>query len=642
VNVFRPNSRRAGFVLAFAALAVLCCSACSTPAAADKKDTAGDIFAKDGAGLDAPASDGAGTDVNGADTATGDASSNNLLIARPLRFDHDLYAVWGTAPDDVWVVGEGIVLHHNGKTFAPLQPPTKKTSFRGVGGKNKDDVWIVGDGVLLHWDGKALSDATTLADKANLLSAVHASPDGSMLVAAGQAGLVLKYQDGKWKEQQTNAQQTDLHGIWAVGPGQVWAVGDKGQALKLAGGFWTPTSIPKATKNLNAVAASPGGRLFTCGDGGYLGATNNGTWEATLANDPQSRSLFSMWAQSDTEAWALGDEGALLHYLGKKWNLEEIAGTYMKVKSFRGMWGIPPKKGDAPFALAVGLGGAGVALKDGKWQDFRAETVADLLGIAAKADGGFYACGQGGLLLEAKDAASQFYDLAAPVTAADLYDVVDAGGAWAVGAGGVVVHDGVAKKVPGGKDLRGIAKLGSDGLIAVGDGGTAFLIGMGINAAVPPIAQITGTQLPLRSVASTPGVAFAVGDIGTILRRDTDGKWTPEDSGETANLVRVIAWNVDDAMAISDSGLILLRQNGLWKKVFDAPGLFLYGATRRVDGTLIAVGWAGTLVVGRADAPFQKLPDTLPNILFGVASSASGTVAVGKKGGVYTVAEKLP
>ena len=454
--------------------------------------------------------------------------------------------------------------------------------------------------------------------------------------------MIKQTTEGVWMLQETGGNTNDWQGVWALGPGQVWAVGDKGQALKLSGGTWSPTSIPKATKMLNAVTASPTGRLFTCGDGGYLGATNNGTWEATLANDPQSRSLFGMWAQSDTEAWAIGDDGALLHYLGKKWNLEEIAGTYMKVKSFRGMWGMPFKKGDTPFAIAVGLGGAGVTLQDAKWQDFRAETVADLLSIAPKADGGFFACGQSGLLLESKDGSSPFYDLAAPVTAADLYDVVDAGGAWAVGAGGIVVHNGVVQKVAGGKDLHGIAALNSDQLIAVGDGGTAFAIGMGINAGLAPIAETTGTQLPLRSVAHGGTLVLAVGDIGTILNRDINGKWTPEDSGETANLVRVIAWGDGEAMAVSDSGVILLRQNGAWKKVFDAPGLFLYGATRRPDGTLIAVGWAGTLVVGSTDAPFQKLANNLPNILFGIASGPGGTVAVGKKGGIYSVAEKLP
>ena len=631
---------------ALSALALWLC-ACSSSATATKTaaaDVVGDSTSvKDSAAADAAGADAADAQAPGPDGVAEDVTTSALLTARPLRFDNDFYAVWGAAADDFWAVGEGVILHHNGKTFAPLQPPTQKTSFRGVGGRAKDDVWIVGDGVMLHWDGKILSNHTDkLPAGTGALSAVHAAADGSTLVAVGDGGAVLRQNpDGKWLAESTGGNTVNWRGAWAVGTGQVWAVGEKGQALKLSGGTWTPTSIPKATKNLNAVTASPTGRLFTCGDGGYLGATTSGTWEATLANDPQSRSLFGMWAQSDTEAWAIGDAGVLMHYVGKKWNLEEIAGTYMTIASFRSMWGLPVKKGETPFAIAVGLAGAGVTLKDGKWQDFRAETVADLLSIAPKADGGFYACGQDGLLLQAKDAVSPFYDLAAPVTGTDLYDVVDADGAWAVGAGGVVVHSGVVQKVPGGKDLHGIARFGSDWLVAVGDGGTAFGLGIGKNAGAVT-AETTGTQLPLRSVASSGSTAFAVGDIGTILRRDVSGKWTPEDSGETANLVRVTAWGDGEAMAVSDAGIILLRQNGAWAKVFDSPGLFLYGAARRADGLLLAVGWAGTLVAGKPGSTFQKLDSSLPNILYGIASSSGGTVAVGKKGGVYSVAEKLP
>ena len=647
------NLTVAGWTAVLSASLLLACS--SEP---DAKDADAKAPGLDANNL-ADGADGAtGSDTSGSDladgVAPGDVAVAGLLQPRPLRFDEDLRAVWGSSAADVWIVGaKGRILHWNGKTVAPRDSGTTK-NLNGVWGRGPSDVYIAGDGVILRWDGQQITDITPKSPINAVYRTVHAPLNGSALIVAGDKGVVVRRTpDGQWKEEVTGS-NLDIQSIAAVDSGLLWAVGPQGQALKLSGGSWSTTAMPKANKTLRAVTAAPAGRLFAAGDGGYLAATDQGTWTATLANDPDSRDVEALWAPTDDEAWAIGTKGVLLHYVGKKWQLEDIAGTYMKTRTFRGMWGTTGNK-DVRVGFAVGDGGAGVRLTppacEGQpacttppaWQDFRAETVADLNSVAAAADGTIFACGQAGLLLKAASLDAPMYDLAAPVTGADLYDVSSEG--WAVGQGGVVVFpkqgQWVSEIVPGGKDLYGITRFGSDAVLAVGDGGVAAMRGSGINLAVGKWqVETTGTQIPLRSVASMGPEAIAVGDFGTILHRDVGGKWTSEDSGQFANLTRVIAQG-NEAVAVGETGVVLVRQGGQWKTVFQAQLGNLYGVTQRKDGTIVAVGYGGTLVVGKPGGAFHKLEGG-PSWLLGVVSTSAGTLAVGKKGSVFTIPEVLP
>jgi photosystem II stability/assembly factor-like uncharacterized protein len=594
-------------------------------------------------------SDGGGnTDDGGGSSDGGPVNPCPLMSGGQLRFDQDLHGVWAAAKDDVWLVGDkGRVLHWNGVALAPRASGTT-TDFQGVWGRSGDDVWLVGNGQILHWDGQALLDATPKNVPALGLRAVSGTADG-LVFAGGDKGLVIRRgKDGVW-QQEKSASQLDIQALAVVDAGLVWAVGPQGQALKLSGGSWSTTQMPKASKTLRAVTASPQGRLFAAGDKGYLAATGATTWDETPANDPQSRDLFGIWAPADDEAWALGAKGALLHYIGKKWQLEDIAGTYMKTRTFYAATG---NGGPAAqrFGYAVGAAGAGVRFDGSAWQDFEARLKANLNAVAAADDGALYAVGQGGLWLRAADAKSEFLDMAAPVTSADLVDVIsDGGDVWAVGARasctdkcGVLVGRQagawVVEQPLAGKPLAGIARLGAGDLLVVAQTGEAAR-----RKAGQWTSEATGSQLPLASVSASGGEAFAVGGFCSILHRKADGVWEAESvDGCASDLARVLTWGNGEAAAVGkDDGSVLVRQNGKWSVVSQNPGSGLYGLTRKTDGTVVAVGFGGALVVGKPGGAWQKL-EGCPSFLQGVAASAKGTVAVGQAGAVFLVAEKLP
>ncbi|MSQ84350.1 MAG: hypothetical protein EXR77_15935 [Myxococcales bacterium] len=595
----------------------------------------------DGAiGDSAGSKDGVIVGDTGPEAAVDSGGAKAILTARSLQYSANLNGVWGATSDDVWIVGDkGMILHWNGKVLVARASGTS-TDLYAAGGTGSDDVWFVGaDGIALHWNGLSLVDQSPTDTKVPLRAVAAAA---GIVYVAGDNGTVYLRDATGWKLQSSKA-SFNLYGIAAAGIGQVWAVGEQGQAVKLAGGSWSVTSLPKANKTLRSVATAPSGKLFAVGDASYLAGTNAGTWEVTLANDPENRDLLGVWASADNQAWAIGKKGALLHLVGKKWQLDQISGTYMKLKDFSAIWG-PANKLAGTDAFAVGPEGAGVrydAATD-KWMDFRAETTADLRQVVTMADGSVVACGTQGAVVKAADATAPFYDLAAPITGSDVYDCAAVGETlWIVGAGGLAaVHNKTGwsvENVSSIADLRGIADIGG-AVIAVGADGKAWSRGPTGAWAV----ESTATQLPLASVAGLGGKAFAVGAVGTVLARDSAGKWLKEPIAETADLHRVIAWGDGEALAVGDGGVMWLRQGAKWQKVFEAPGLPLYGALRRSDGTLIAVGWAGTLVVGKTGASFVKVESKTANVLRGIAASPKGTLAVGLKGGVFAVAEVLP
>ncbi len=73
----------------------------------------------------------------------------------PNPSDQELSGVWGSAPNDVWAVGKnGTLLHSEGRTWNSVPSPVTE-DISGVWGSSTDDVWAVGAaGSILHFNGK--------------------------------------------------------------------------------------------------------------------------------------------------------------------------------------------------------------------------------------------------------------------------------------------------------------------------------------------------------------------------------------------------------------------------------------------------------------------------------------------------------
>lgn len=83
----------------------------------------------------------------------------------------ELYGVWGVDNNNIWAVGDDVILYNDGSSWAKQSLPVSGVTFHSVWGTAVDDVYAVGDDgtdrYLLHWNGSAWSvaDSETTASK---------------------------------------------------------------------------------------------------------------------------------------------------------------------------------------------------------------------------------------------------------------------------------------------------------------------------------------------------------------------------------------------------------------------------------------------------------------------------------------------
>jgi hypothetical protein len=152
-----------------------------------------------------------------------------------------LFKVWGSAANDVFVVGQGAtILHFDGAAWTKMDAgvPANTTLFT-VAGRARDDVYAVGGlGVAyaLHYDGQGWSKVAGL-DLANAsgLTGVAVSAGGDVAMS-GFAGAKLRGHGGVWTDDSRLAPSDDLHAAWLDGPAEIFLVG---------GNYNTPPGIKR-------------------------------------------------------------------------------------------------------------------------------------------------------------------------------------------------------------------------------------------------------------------------------------------------------------------------------------------------------------------------------------------------------------
>ena len=148
-----------------------------------------------------------------------------------------LLKIWGASRDDIWVGGEGGTLWHrtaNGWEDRSAEVETFYT-LNSVHGCSANEVYAVGGQVIFRWDGARWSH---VAEAEQLISGsvVGVSCGEAAVVVVGAGGLKLRLDKatGTWHDETIEEPwNTDFHGSWVAGNGDLWAVG---------GNYATPAS----------------------------------------------------------------------------------------------------------------------------------------------------------------------------------------------------------------------------------------------------------------------------------------------------------------------------------------------------------------------------------------------------------------
>jgi len=107
-----------------------------------------------------------------------------------------LYGVWGSGPNDVYVVGDiGTILHSTGNGTWTQQNSGTAVALEGIGGANASEIYIAGDnGTILHKTDptSAIWDKETIPNAADTRDFFAVSATATEVYVVGQMGAILK------------------------------------------------------------------------------------------------------------------------------------------------------------------------------------------------------------------------------------------------------------------------------------------------------------------------------------------------------------------------------------------------------------------------------------------------------------------
>ncbi len=162
---------------------------------------------------------------------------------------HDLWAVFGFSPTDVWVGGDNLYHYDGTRWTATLSPPDGSYSamyggFAVIWGAASNDVWSssawAGGSTVVHWDGKSWKNVAQFDGDGGFactegLSAIAGQATNDVWASCGSDGPSLLHWNGdSW----TVASFPE--GIWLTqviepAPGELWATAIDGAGFSNPG-----------------------------------------------------------------------------------------------------------------------------------------------------------------------------------------------------------------------------------------------------------------------------------------------------------------------------------------------------------------------------------------------------------------------
>lgn len=224
--------------------------------------------------------------------------------------------VFGFGADDVWIVGEtGTVLHGSFGSWAEVDSGTEAPLW-GVWGSDPDDAWVVGGSpsgdtpTLLHWDGVGFTPHT-LAPEQNDRKAVALFKVwgiGGRTFAVGQDGLIIEYDGADWVQMAAGPEANDdFVSLWGTSVDRIVAVGGRASA-RLAtfdGTAWT-TTASSSVPGLNAVTLVSPDEVVVGGVNGWVGHLDPETGEFVGENVVDAVSdVHAAWFDGVDTTWAV-------------------------------------------------------------------------------------------------------------------------------------------------------------------------------------------------------------------------------------------------------------------------------------------------------------------------------------------------
>lgn len=232
----------------------------------------------------------------------------------------------------VWAVDLcGNVLRRGAGSWTRLFENGVISAYTSVHGSGAADVWVGGEhGVLQHFDGTSWTQSSLGTETVGGLWVL--SPTSAFATESvdnpNVPTHIYHWNGTDWRSAATSTQGSAA--IWASPSGTAWAVGFKGSIVKVSPSGASFTSVPQAsgvTQNLSAVAGSSDTDVWAGGSGGVLLHSTDGmTWASVVS--PVTDRIVSLWAEpgSTTNAWGTTFDQTI-HWDGTQWRIKPLIDT---------------------------------------------------------------------------------------------------------------------------------------------------------------------------------------------------------------------------------------------------------------------------------------------------------------------------
>lgn len=297
-------------------------------------------------------------------------------VELPERLSLTLNGIWGSAADDVWILGSpSTAIHWDGARFDRVRVDQRQ-SLLGVWGSGKADVWTFGTSQSM-WHSRGVDAAlewTPSSGKTGVNAQGYPTPILAMWGSSAEdvwaVGASLRandaitalpsvlhcdgWHDGEpnWVVSPTSDDDPpvvenmtfnaicgrDVSGVWIFGEGGKtrYTAGWQGEATR-----WTSVNS-NSSRAIYAAWCSPSGEVWAAGEGGTIHRFvrgDGGAYSEQATATSAAVSLRALWGASANDIWAVGDKGTILHWDGKTWALQHSDALEATKPDLFAVWG---------------------------------------------------------------------------------------------------------------------------------------------------------------------------------------------------------------------------------------------------------------------------------------------------------------
>ncbi len=189
----------------------------------------------------------------------------------------DASAIWGSSDTDIFIVGRGLndpsIEHYDGIDWVDMPCPTlSHDNLYAVWGSASNDVYAAGDlyEKILHYDGIEWSiiEMDVLNNGFPQFFGIWGSSNDNVFMV-GDRGTIINYNGNSWSVMRCDNTYSTLRGIWGSSSVDIFAVGDEGCILHYDGTVWSIMNSG-TTSDLLAVWGSSADDVYAVGDDGTV------------------------------------------------------------------------------------------------------------------------------------------------------------------------------------------------------------------------------------------------------------------------------------------------------------------------------------------------------------------------------------